>query len=52
MKVTELIAILQTYNPAAEVVVSTYEDRADVHNVLELLPPLSLRFTTFLSLRS
>ena len=36
MKVSELIAILQTLDPAAEVVVSTYDDRSDVHNLLEL----------------
>ena len=36
MKVAELIAILQTLDPGAEVVVGTYDDRSDVHNVLQL----------------
>jgi hypothetical protein len=38
MKVAELIAILQNHDPAAEVVVGTYDDRSDVHHVLELRP--------------
>ena len=36
MNVGELIAILQTLDPASEVVVGTYDDRSDVHQVLEL----------------
>jgi hypothetical protein len=36
MTVAELIAILQTFDPATEVVISTYDDRSDDHNVLEL----------------
>ena len=47
MTVAELIAMLQTFDPAAGVVVSTYDDRNDVHNVLELrledMRPASLR---------
>lgn len=46
----ELIAILQTFDPAAEVVVSTYDDRTDVHNVLELqhddLQSVAMRLVT------
>jgi hypothetical protein len=38
MTVNELIAILQTLDPSAEVVVSTYDDRSDVHQVLQLRP--------------
>jgi len=36
MTVDELIATLQTLDPSAEVVVSTYDDRSDVHQVLQL----------------
>lgn len=36
MTVQELIAILQTLDPAAEVVVGAYADRSDVHTVIEL----------------
>lgn len=38
MTVADLIAILQTLDPSAEVVVSTYDDRSDVHQVIELRP--------------
>ena len=38
MTVQELIAILQTLDPAAEVVVGANDDRSDVHQVLELRP--------------
>ena len=36
MNVSELIAILQTFDPAATVVVATYDDRSDVHNAVGL----------------
>ncbi len=36
MTVAELIAILQTLSPAAEVVACAYNDRSDAHTVIEL----------------
>lgn len=36
MTVTELIAILQTLDPGAEVVVCAYGDKSDAHTVIEL----------------
>lgn len=36
MRVSELIAILQTLDPSALVVVGTHEDRSDTHKVIEL----------------
>ena len=36
MTVQELIAILQTLNPDAEVVVCAYGDKSDAHTVIEL----------------
>lgn len=36
MTVQELIAILQTLDPGAEVVVCAYGDKSDAHTVIEL----------------
>jgi len=36
MTVTELIALLQTFDPDAEAVACIYDDRSDVHQVLAL----------------
>lgn len=36
MTVQELIAILQTLDPAVEVVVGAYDDQSDAHTVIEL----------------
>lgn len=36
MTVADLIAILQTLDPAAEVVACAYADRSDAHTVIEL----------------
>lgn len=36
MTVAELIAMLQTFDPDAEVVVSTYDGHSYVHKVLEV----------------
>lgn len=36
MTVAELIALLQTLDPTAEAVACIYDDRSDVHQVLEL----------------